>query len=73
MDFNALTEKLAVSLAPVKAVLEGLADKTATAIPALAPYKEALWWMIPAAAVILILFLLVISAAFWCGGGQRCR
>lgn len=64
MEFNALTEKLAVFLAPVKAVLEGLADKTATAIPALAPYKEALWWMIPATVVILILFFLVISAAF---------
>ena len=63
MDFSVLLERVTDSLAPVKAILEGIADKAATAIPALAPYKEALWWMIPATAVILILFLLVISAA----------
>ncbi len=63
MDFSVLLERVTDSLAPVKTILEGIADKAATAIPALAPYKEALWWMIPATAVILILFLLVISAA----------
>lgn len=63
MDFKVLLETLSPYLAPVKTALERLAETTATAIPALAPYKEALWWMIPATAVMLLLFLVVISAA----------
>lgn len=63
MDFKVLLETLSPYVAPVKTALERLAETTATAIPALAPYKEALWWMIPATAVMLLLFLVVISAA----------
>lgn len=63
MDFNTLLQKLTHALIPVKAILEDLAERAATALPALAPYKGILWWMIPATAVILILLLLVISAA----------
>ncbi|VVS94812.1 signal recognition particle-docking protein FtsY [Desulfoluna spongiiphila] len=63
MDMTVLMETVSPYLAPVKSALERLADAVATAIPALAPYKEALWWMVPATAVILILFLLVVRAA----------
>ena len=63
MDMTVLTETVSPYLAPVKSALERIAETVAAAIPALAPYKEALWWMIPASAVILILFLLVVRAA----------
>ncbi|VFQ46084.1 signal recognition particle-docking protein FtsY [Desulfoluna butyratoxydans] len=63
MDMTVLTETVSPYFAPVKSALERLAETVAAAIPALAPYKEALWWMLPASAVILILFLLVVRAA----------
>ncbi|WP_300668570.1 signal recognition particle-docking protein FtsY [Desulfoluna sp.] len=63
MDFTTLLENMSVYFAPVKTALEGIGDKAAVAFPALAPYQESIWWMIPATAVILVLFLFVVSAA----------
>jgi len=63
MTFMAFLEKFPLYLTPMKSALERLAETAVTAIPTLAPYREALWWMIPATAMILILFVLVVTAA----------
>lgn len=51
------------ALAPVKTALEDLAAKAVEAVPALAPYKETLWWMLPVGVIALLLLLMVFGAA----------
>ncbi|MCG8471871.1 MAG: signal recognition particle-docking protein FtsY [Desulfobacterales bacterium] len=63
MDLSSLTQFFSHIIPTLKGAMGPLAEKAVTIFPALAPYKEALWWMIPVLTLTTTLFIVVISAA----------